>query len=62
MEPEVLEIVKSVFNETVDQLPSKFCTQEHKTVLASRILSLAAAGERDRVRLRSSVHHLQVRG
>jgi hypothetical protein len=52
-DPDMLRVLQRVFDEAAAALPSDEQTQEHKSILASRILALASSGETDPVRLRT---------
>jgi hypothetical protein len=41
-------------DDAYESLPAYLRTQERKTILAERLLNLAAAGETDRIRLRAA--------
>jgi len=51
LDPAALAVVQVAFDEAVSSLPAHERTQEGKTLLASRILAVAASGERDPIRL-----------
>jgi hypothetical protein len=52
-EPETIELVRQVLEDTVAKLPIHLRTPRVKIELAQRILKAAAAGERDPIRLRA---------
>ncbi len=52
-DPETLAIVRTAFDEACDQLSPNQQTQEMRLALADRILTRAAEGERNPVRLRT---------
>lgn len=52
-DPETVQILRRALDEAAEALPHRERTQERKVLLASRILALAADGERDPVRLRT---------
>jgi hypothetical protein len=53
-EPETISMLRAVLDDAYDSLPAYLRTQERKTILAERLLNLAAAGETDRIRLRAA--------
>jgi len=53
-DPETLSMLKRVFDQAITALPPGQQTPERKSLMASRLLRLAAGGERDPVRLRTA--------
>jgi hypothetical protein len=53
-DPETLSMLKRVFDQSIAALPTALQTPERKSLVASRLLRLAARGERDPVRLRTA--------
>jgi hypothetical protein len=53
-EPETIELLRAALDEAWASLSAAQQSQTTKTVLATRILKLAARGERDPVRLRTA--------
>jgi hypothetical protein len=51
-DPETIALLRAVLDEAWDSLNAQEHTQSSKSLLAERILHLAATGERDPVRLR----------
>jgi hypothetical protein len=52
LDPETLALLKRVYDDALSTLPVSQQTSERRSQIATRILGLAAAGERDSVRLR----------
>ena len=52
-DPETIAILRAAFDDACASLPSEQHTQSKRSTLARRILTLAAEGERDPVRLRT---------
>lgn len=52
-DPETLELLRGVLDEAWGSLPPARQAQSSKSLLAQRILKLAATGERDPLRLRA---------
>ena len=53
LDPEALKLLQSVLDETWASLSPEEKAKTSKTLVASRLLAAAAAGERDPARLRS---------
>jgi hypothetical protein len=53
-DPETVSLLGAVLNEAIAALPPAGRSQERKTLLASKLLSAAAAGVRDPVHLRAA--------
>jgi hypothetical protein len=49
---ETISMLRSAFDETCAAVPAERLTQAMRASIAERILKIAGAGERDRVRLR----------
>lgn len=49
--PEVISLLKGVFDDAVAELPTRLRTAAVKALIAERILKHAANGERDRAKL-----------
>jgi hypothetical protein len=54
-DPETLRLLQDVLEQAAAAFPPGALTQEQKSLLASRILALAASGETDPVRLRTAL-------
>ena len=52
-DPETLAVLKAAFEEACGLLPANQRTHEKRSTLATRILKLAAKGERNPTRLRT---------
>jgi hypothetical protein len=53
-DPETVSLLGAVLEQAIAALPPDDRSQERKTLLASKILSAASAGERDPVRLQAA--------
>jgi hypothetical protein len=53
-DPETVSLLGAVLKQAIAALPADSRSQERKTLLASKILSAAASGERDPIRLRAA--------
>jgi hypothetical protein len=53
-DPETVSLLGAVLEQAIGALPPDRRSQEQKTLLASKILSAASAGERDPVRLQAA--------
>jgi hypothetical protein len=53
-DPETVSLLSAVVDQAIAALPPHGRSQEQKTILASKLLSAASAGERDPVRLRAA--------
>jgi hypothetical protein len=53
-DPETVSLLSTALDQAIAALPPDGRSQERKTLLASKLLSAASAGERDPVRLRAA--------
>jgi hypothetical protein len=53
-DPETVSLLSAVLDQAIAALPPGGRSPERKTLLASKLLSAASAGERDPVRLRAA--------
>jgi hypothetical protein len=53
-DPETVSLLGAVLERAIAKLPPDGRSQERKTLLASKLLSAASAGERDPVRLQAA--------
>ena len=61
-DPETISLLGAVLEQAIAALPPDDRSQERKTLLASKILSAASAGERDPIRLRAAALAVASRG
>jgi hypothetical protein len=61
-DPEMLRLLQGVLDDVAASLPPEEMTHERKSLLASQILTLAASGETDPVRLRATILQKAVDG
>lgn len=60
MDPEVLKLLRTVFDRATAGLSDDQRTQKQKAAVAARLLSLAASGERDPAVLRAAAERCRV--
>jgi hypothetical protein len=53
-DPETVSLLSAVLEDAAAALPPNLRSQERKSILASKLLSAASAGERDPIRLRAA--------
>jgi hypothetical protein len=53
-DPETVSLLRAVLDQAIATLPLEGRSQEYKTLLASKLLRAASAGERDPIRLQAA--------